>query len=163
MEQKPKAVGPSPRRLRVALVLSLAFNLLFVGLAVGAVLNWRSDGGPPRSFDLSSSPLGRALEPEDRRAIAEALRDRSPVRPPSRSERSALTQSIVDVLREDPFDVERFTELLNGQMNRGQEIQEAAQSILVGRIAELSPQERLDFADRIERQMRRGPSDGPRN
>ena len=163
MPQEPKTAGPSSRGLRLALVASLALNLLFVGLAVGAAFNWRSGGGPPRSFDLSVGPLGRALEPEDRRAITEALRERARIRPPSRSDREAMAREVVQLLREEPFDLDRFADLLSAQRSFGQEVQAAAQTVFVARIAGLSAQERADLADRVERQLGRDGHEDRRN
>lgn len=163
MSQGPKLGGPSSRGIRIALVASLALNLLFVGLVVGAAVNWRSGGGPPRSFDLSVGPLGRALEPEDRRAIAEALRDRTRSAPSSRSDREAMAREVVQLLREEPFDLDRFADLLSAQRRFGQEVQAAAQTAFVTRIAGLSAQERADFADRVERQLGRDGHEGGRN
>lgn len=163
MSQGSKSAGPSSRGLRLALVASLALNVLFVGLAVGAALNWRSDGGPPRSYDLSVGPLGRALEPEDRRAIAQALRDRARIRPPSRSDREAMAREVVRLLREDPFDLDSFADLLSAQRSFGQEVQAAAQAVFAERIAGLSAQERADFADRVEGQLGREGEEDRRN
>jgi Heavy-metal resistance len=57
----PRAPG---RWMRVALVLSLAVNLLVAGMAVGVALR----GGPPETAvrDLGFGPFAAALSPADR-------------------------------------------------------------------------------------------------
>ena len=70
--------NPPPRMklwLRVVLVLSLAFNLLIVGISAGAMFTWskwKSHHGP--RMDLSAGPMTRALSREDRRAIGKEMR-----------------------------------------------------------------------------------------
>ena len=65
------------RRFRIVLILSLAANLLFIGLMVGAVMRHGHAG--PRYRDRPPSvgaALFRALPREDKREIREAMHQR---------------------------------------------------------------------------------------
>lgn len=64
----------SPTWMRIALVASLAVNLLIVGMVVGTVA---SGGGPGQGRDAvrdaGGSPFVRALEPKDRRGVLRGM------------------------------------------------------------------------------------------
>ena len=156
-----EVVKPPSRWLRTALVLSLALNLLLVGLAVGAAVNYRTSGGPPRNFDLSVGLLGRAMSPEDRQAVSEALREMPRGHTPGRRDMAALMGELTGVLRAEPFDAGAFTAMLDRQGQLWSDVQKTGQSVVVARIAAMTAEQRAAFADRIDAQLSRGP-DGPR-
>ena len=138
-----------PRRLwRVVLVVSLALNLLVLGLLAGAALR---DGSPrgPRGFDLSLGPIGQALDRSDRRAIAASLRRNPDLRPLRRSEMRPGLDEVDAVLRADALDEARLRQALARPMDRLRNLQDAAVDALVDRIAAMSPTERAALADRI--------------
>ena len=153
-------VKPPSRWLRVALVVSLCVNVLFVGLAVGAALNFRKSGGPPRNFDVSVGVLGRAMTPEDRRAVGEALRALPHSHAPGRRDMAEVMRELTGLLRAEPFDAGAFAAALQRQGQLRLDVQSAGQGIVVARIAAMSAEERAAFADRIEDQLRRAPT-GP--
>ena len=143
-----------PRQLwRVVLIISLALNFIIVGIVAGAALSGRLGKGAPRSFDLGQGPLARALSQQDRRAIGQSLRRGSgDLR---RQDMRAQTEALVSQLRQDPFDPAALRSLLDTQDARLDQLRLRAKEALVARIADMSPQERAAFADRLEIELRR--------
>lgn len=152
---------PPPRRpgrwLRVALVVSLALNLLMVGLGIGRAL--RPDLLGPAAVvlrDLSFGPFTEALGPADRAALREAFAERAPTLREAwhihRGEQAAL----VAALRAEPFAAEAVAALLEGQHRRLGAMADDARAVLVARIAAMSADERVAYADRLEAAFARG-------
>lgn len=153
MAPDPKPSAPAPRWMRIVLVLSLAMNLAVAGLVIGSAWKWSRDGGPPRSVDLSLGPLGRALAPQDRRAVIERMRDGMDPRPDyGEIRRSAATMATL--LRSPEFDADAFAAELDRIRMMAGAFQQAGQAALVARIAAMSPEARQALADRFEEQGR---------
>ncbi|QQA43651.1 periplasmic heavy metal sensor [Pelagovum pacificum] len=158
---------PPPRRpnrfVRVIFVLSLALNLLVVGVIVGRLVGGPKFG-PPR-FDMALGPVGQAFEPADRRAILQGLRARDDLELPSRRDFRQFSGELLVLLRAEPFDEAALIEAMERQRRRFSGLFEAVQTETVEFIAGLNPDERAAFADRLEQSMdRRGPGkpDGAR-
>jgi hypothetical protein len=145
-----------PRLLRIVLILSLALNLLVAGLVLGALLGGR-DRMPPHRVDVSLGPLGRALTPPDRLAIAAEVRGRSEFRPLAPSERRRAMAETLAALRAQPFDPDALSAVLAAQRAAGTEALEIAQEVLVKRVSEMTAAERAALADRLETETRRSP------
>ena len=145
----------SPRWMRVLLVVSLAANLLVLGAAVGMVLR----GPPPAArslLDGAASPLLGAMG-EDRRAlIVGEMRERSPRFRENRSELRAAFGAVLAELRSERFDPEALGAALARQDAALQQRQAIGRDVLLSQIAEMSPDERRAFADRLEETVRRG-------
>lgn len=147
----------TPRRWgRILLVASLALNLAVIGIVAGAVFMGGKKGGHQR-FDLTVGPLTRAMEPEQRDAVREALRESGAF---ERGERSAIRVDVAVLtatLRADVFDETAFREALNRQRARLQTAQDAMLDAVAASVTDMTPKDRAAFADRLEEQMRRGP------
>lgn len=150
--EKPK----TSRGVRIILVASLAVNLLVLGLAMGAVFSGRA-GGPPR-FDLNLGPYARALNASDRQAIGQTLRDRNDLRPMAGGERRAAKQAFLDALRADPFDPTLIEDQLSAQRDRTMRLVNAGQAAMIERINGMSNEQRVQFADRLDRELRHHPA-----
>ena len=151
------------RVLRIALILSLALNLAVIGLVAGAVVRFR-DGGPPQRFDFSLGPLGRALEPGDRRAIGQALRDRRDLHPGRPLDWRAGLDELAAILVAEPFDPEALGAYLANIRGQGAALIAAGQEVMVDRIAAMSAEERAALADRVRAEGRgHGRSDRDRD
>ncbi|MCK0138412.1 periplasmic heavy metal sensor [Aliiroseovarius sp. F47248L] len=147
---------------RVLLVVSLTLNLLVLGLVIGAKLGGHRDQGfdprgPNRGAirDLGFAPVAGALERSDRREIGKILRDRSGSFAENRKKLEAEFQDMLSTLRADPFDPEALLLTMTQQSERMRQRGELARSVLVERIAQMSMSERREFADRIERSIRK--------
>jgi len=147
------------RGLRILLVASLALNVAVVGLAIGAAGNWKR-GGPPRQIDLGAGQLIRALPREERRAMGEAMRNDPNVQLPSRRDVQQTMETVVEILRADPFDRAALDGVLSEMRERTTVARNAGSGLLLDRIAEMTLEERGAFADAIERG---GPRERPRN
>lgn len=155
---------PQSRRLRIALAISVGLNLLVAGLVIGAAFQ----GGPNRdqmSRDLGFGPFSEALDLDQRRALRDNLMQKSPeIRGAMQQRRADLTQ-LLAALRAEPFDaiamqnaLETMRNRLTGQLTLGQN---ALAEVLIA----MPTEERLKFADRLERGQRRDGKDrnGDRN
>ena len=140
------------------LAVSLVFNMLIVGIVAGFLLANSGDrggrlDGPTRS--LVGTPFIRALEPEDRRALAlEIRRDDARLRE-NRSALRARFEALLDALNADPFDPEAVRAILREQRDIALRRQNIGEALLVDQLQKLSPDERAAYADRLARDLRR--------
>lgn len=145
-----------PRRwLRWLLIVSLACNLAVAGLVIGVAIKFRD--GPPRAFDLSIGPLARALDREDRKWMMAELATAYELRPRSDADREAEALALAEVMRREPFDAAAFATAVTTMAGRAEDLQRAAQDVLVARIASMTPEERRALADRLMAQVTDGP------
>lgn len=149
--------GASLRGIRVLLIGSLALNLLFGGMLLGAFL--RPDGPvmapPPRpAAEAPLAALARALPPAERRAILGEARDRRGDR--GRDQRETAASELAALLRADPFDPAAVSALIEEQARSVRESEAALRAALVERLGTMTPAERLALAERVEAEARRG-------
>lgn len=141
---------PKPRRIwRIVLILSLAMNLAVAGLVVGFGVREKTDGRSPRSFDVGLGPIGGALDREDRRAIADALRNDPNVRRPGRQEFRETVTEFAQILQAKPFDPDAMRGFFETANSRISAVQLAAQSALIDRVAQMTDAERAALAARL--------------
>ncbi|AWB47946.1 hypothetical protein HYN69_04925 [Gemmobacter aquarius] len=142
--------------VRIALAISVALNLLVIGLVAGAVLR---DGGPRGRMgnDLALGPFTEALAPADRAALRQEFMQRMPEMRDARRQMRADFKGLLLALRAEPFDVAAVRGLIAGQSERMAGRLAVGQDLLVGRIEAMTPEARAAFADRLEEGLRRGP------
>ncbi|MFC4670097.1 periplasmic heavy metal sensor [Seohaeicola nanhaiensis] len=148
MDMPPPAPQPARSRwwLRGLLIASLALNLLFVGLAVGAAMRFGGHDGkrPPPSV---GSALYRAMPQEDRVAMREEMRK---LRDADRgTTRKADAERIAEALRQTPFNQTALGELVHQQMTRQSGWFTATQTAWLERVAAMSAEEREAYAERL--------------
>tara|TARA_R110002094_G_scaffold19915_1_gene31513 strand:- start:25 stop:456 length:432 start_codon:yes stop_codon:yes gene_type:complete len=139
---------------RTVLVLSLALNVAVIGGAVGMVVSGRAHDGPPQRMSFDFGPVGRVLEPEDRRAIGQAMRKRG-AQPLEQNEMSEKVRDLAAELRAEPFDVDAVAQIVGSFRIRSEKIQQDAQIAFLARLAVMTPQARAALADRLENGGRR--------
>jgi len=141
--------------LRIALLVSLAFNLLVVGVVAGALVT-RGGGMADRAvlLDLSFAPYTRALDESGRMAMREAWRMRSPEWRDLRATRRAEIDVFVAALRASPFDPTPVREILDNQQARNAAHQQVAHDVLVAHLESLGAAGRSGYADRLEDAVR---------
>lgn len=139
--------------VRVTLFLSLAINLLILGIVAGFLVL----GGPDRRADRDGRDLGsfytRALTDADRRALrrefmaglADGRRDRDTL--------MADLHAPLETLRTTPFDADAFASAMADQSTRRAQREELGRRLLAARIAAMSDAERAAYADRIEERL----------
>ncbi len=155
----PAPTPPRPGRgLRLALIASLALNLLFLGLLAGGLMI-----DPQRHAQTVAGPdlraLWRALPDESRQALRAEFRERAGERerPDRGARRERLSESeaeLLALLRAESFDAAAFSALLESRRKAMTERAEAAQSLFVARLAALDAAERAAVADRYEETRR---------
>ncbi|MDM7933394.1 periplasmic heavy metal sensor [Tabrizicola sp.] len=153
----PTPPTPSARGLKIALAISVALNLAVAGMVAGA---WLKDGpsrGMPR--DLSFGPFSEALSLEDRRALRKSLIDRAPGFRETRQAAQAEFAALLDALRASPFDPGAVQSALAAIEARNAGRLELGRGLIEARIAQMSDADRLAFADRLEKGLRRTKRD----
>ena len=147
----------APLWMRVLLVVSLALNLLVAGVVVGHVVRDGDHGRGPRPVEIALGPFARAMDAGDRRAILESLRGNPDLQPLSRDQRAAAFGEILATLRAEPFDRARAEAALSAQAQRVQGLERALQGALLDRLAALTADQRVAFADRLQAELDHGP------
>ncbi len=139
------------RWMRLLLIASLALNLLIVGLVAGAFLA----GGKPGSRgaegrEFQRQPLIGALDPSVRRDVVRELRETAGrPREHSRDLRGRF-RAYLGALRAEEFDITRVEQLLAEQRASMGGWQDAVDAALLKKLAEMTEDERLAYADRLE-------------
>lgn len=158
LDPTPAAPARSGRGLRIALGLSLAVNLLILGLVAGAALH----GPPDRSKmerDLNFGPFAEALRPEDRRALRREILQRAPELRESRDRMRLDLAGLLEALRADPFDPVRLEAVMNAQQERLAGQIALGANVIRDYLTGLDAAERRAFADRLEHSLNRGPDE----
>jgi uncharacterized membrane protein len=144
----------SGRGIKIALVISLALNLLILGVFAGEFLR----GGPGR--DLGFGPFAAAFTDADRKALRREFRQRMPDLRASRVAQREAMAGVAAALRAEPFDPEELRAAVAATAARLGDRVQIAQELLVGHLSAMSPEDRAAFAGRLEAAAARGP--GPR-
>lgn len=154
--------SPKPKRqwLKPVLVISLACNLLIVGIVAGFVMSNRGDmdrrdrvDGPARS--LVGIPFIRALEPEDRRRLNDRIeRDGARLRE-NRAELRARFETLLTALTAEPFDPDAVQSIFREQRSIALNRQNIGEALLIEQLTQMSASEREDYAKRLARDLRR--------
>ncbi|TCP41330.1 periplasmic heavy metal sensor [Rhodovulum marinum] len=158
----PGAPDPQPPRtrtwVRVALVTSLALNLLILGIVGGAVIGHGRDRGPQATIGPGDyGPYGRAFTEADRAALRAALKDQAPRLGQNRAAVRDGFRDLLAALRAEPYDHARVARVMETQQARVQDQAALMRGLMLDRIAAMPPEARAGFADRLERVLRRGP------
>lgn len=153
--EKATAAAPGPSRgVRLTLVISLALNLLVIGVLVGGALTGRRPdfGGGP---DFTLGPFARALDSADRLAIRNDLRKSLDEHGFARRDRSAALNAFLAALRADPFDSAAVAAIFDGQRDQALAAMSAGQDVLLNRLEQMTPEARAAFADRLSQELTR--------
>jgi uncharacterized membrane protein len=147
----------TPGWVRALLIASLAANLAVAGIVAGAA--WRGgDRGAPR--DVGFGPFTEALSREDRALLRKEFLARSPDMRDMRRAMREDARAVLVALRAEPFDEAAFRRALSDHRSRIQDRVSLGETLLVDRVAGMTPEDRRAFADRLEDRLRRGPKPG---
>ena len=141
------------RILRVVLVISLALNLLVLGVMAGGVMKGVQTHRGGQTSDIRA--LWLALPDEARREARQAEGPRNPEhRAEQREERRARAAArqaeMLALLRAPAFDAQAFSTLLQADHNERSERIAQAHEAFVVRISALDAAERAAMADRLQ-------------
>ena len=150
-EQKPR----KGRGWKVLLVVSLALNLLFIGLIGGAMARFGGPGPHGGHEGARGGSLGtavfRALPKEDRRAMFRLMvssRSSKPEREAGAGGQEAL--DLLANLRADPFNTETLLRFAEQQADRYSNRRQQFAKAWAERVSAMSVEERRAYADRLE-------------
>lgn len=143
-----------PRLFKVVLGLSLALNLLVIGVIVGAGAR---GGGPMRGAGLTNyaMPYVKALPGEDRRAIFKRMRRDGVPEMPDRKQRRALYFQMVSVLEADSFDKVAAEAILKQQGTTSVAAMTAAQTAWIEHVSEMDDAARQAYAVDVQQVLER--------
>ncbi|MFK7881277.1 periplasmic heavy metal sensor [Roseobacter sp.] len=155
--QKAKLSG----RYKAILGVSLAVNLLVVGMVAGAAFRFGGEGGPR---DMRSAGLGAyglpymiALPPEARREIIREIKSERNGQKLDRSARRALYNDVLNALRAVPFDADSLATSVAQQADTTISVQQSAQSAWLVVVSQMSDAERQAYADEVENALKKRP------
>lgn len=143
--------------LRIALIVSVALNLLVAGAVVGALVSdnrperrseprlWRGGANGPPEVGM----LARGLEGQQRRELHRRLRADGGLREGLQRIRAGRSD-LLDALRAQPFSAQELEAALRQQRSVQIELADRGMGVISDVIAEMSDAERAAFADRIE-------------
>ncbi|ETX28379.1 periplasmic heavy metal sensor [Roseivivax isoporae] len=153
-----------PRRgrwMRIALVLSLAANLVVGGIVAGTFLREGPHRGGARGPD-HGFVYYRAFTEEERRALRQAIRQDMGRDADAPQDRAARRAAFLDgyretaaALRADPFDPAALDRALGQQNERATERRARGQEVLVEFLAAMAPEDRAAYAERLSREIAR--------
>lgn len=158
-ETKAVETGPDAPRLsrglRLVLILSLGLNLAVAGTVVALAIK-----GPPKPRgdmvrDLGFGAFNEALDEKDRDALREGFRKKMPDLGKARSVMRDDLDAVLAVLRAEPFDPAALDAVLVAQRDRVLERLQLGQTLLRERFVAMTPAQRAEFADRLEKSLTR--------
>lgn len=143
---------PKRRWMPIVLVISLALNLLVVGMAAGTA--WRLKGSDHAKAPPGFGPaLYRALPKGERNAM---WRELSALHRKGAKERAEDFAAMSQALRAVPFDPAAVEVLLQQQTRSMVEIQDELKTRWLERVTAMSDAERQKYADRLQEVVARG-------
>ena len=148
----PAKVTPTnvPRKFRVVMVVSLAFNLLFVGLVVGMIIKGPPQGHGRDGADRIRDFYFQALSRDDRFELRKQMRAQGLDLGAGRAQIRGNLASIVATLREDPFDATAFEHAVKGQDQTMAKMRSKGQQVFVDYVRGLDAAARAEIADRLD-------------
>lgn len=138
----------TPRWVKIALVASLALNLLILGTIGGRILAYRHAGGPPPAVRGGPHLLTftRTLPAERRFEIWKVTRkELRALRPLRKDVRRARAQARA-VLAAEPFDKQKFTDVQMHVFDAEMAFRREAQTLFITIAGALTPAERSAFS-----------------
>ncbi len=146
---------PAPKRkwMPILLVVSLALNLLIVGVILGTALRFKGS-------DRADAPPGfgpalyYALPKSDRKALRGELSD---LRGKGSHRRKQDFTALSQALRAVPFDPAAIENLLAQQSKATADLQAALHQQWLAQISAMNDDQRAAYADRLEDVVKRGP------
>lgn len=146
--------------VKVLLFLSLALNLLVVGVVAGAF--FRPGHAPDRRSpeialrgDLGLGPYGQAMDRNDRRQLREALVSRAPDRRDTAAKMRSSMVDIISAMRSTPFKIDDVRALIDVQQSRIVGSQDDSKDLFLDHLAGLDDAGRQAYADRLEKVISR--------
>lgn len=137
---------PKRKWLVILLVISLAVNLLIVGLVLGTFLRYRGHDQartPPGFVPALYFTLPKSEQKALKSLVSEQRRHES-------RRRGQDFEALGDALRQTPFDPALVSSLLDEQAQATADLRNALHQEWLARVTAMSDEERLRYAERLE-------------
>lgn len=164
MEEEMTNPNPGPekkaagRGIRIALFLSLALNLLVVGMVGGAIWDNRGKIGPRAdlgpAMDAGMVPFGQALDRAQRREFGRELANRNRELDQNRGRVREQIEALTSAISAVPFDAEALRSAFTDAQQMLNDRQRIGAEVLIDRIAAMSDEERATFVERLKKSLR---------
>jgi uncharacterized membrane protein len=146
---------PAGFNLRVALMASLALNVLIIGAVAGTLLVSRHHGRGGHGFKGAGlSGFARTLPPERGEAMRQKLESNRATLEPLRQEEREARDAARSVLMTEPFDVEKFKATLSRVVDADEKEKRARMALFAETAATLSPEERRQLHNWFEKRRK---------
>ena len=146
--------GGMRRSVKVVLIVSLALNMLVLGMVGGMMYH----GGPitkAMSAQMTAyGPLTRALSREDRAMIGQTMRSELGDARQSRQKRAAGIKALKTALMADDYNSDTVHQLIVELQDIGLKRYTLGQRLLHERLDTMNDEERRAFANRLEERHR---------
>jgi uncharacterized membrane protein len=144
-----------PRWLAAAFLVSLAINLLVLGVVAGAAWRWRALG-PPGGESLGGLfAFAVQLPTERRQQIGQVLEPRRAEFKRLRGEIRQLRDARIRLLSAEPFDAQAFAAAQQQFLDAQLTLRRLEQATVSGAVDRMTGTERQAFANFLERMQRR--------
>lgn len=137
------------RWLRVVLVLSLALNLIIVGLVAGAAMRFGHKGPPPHVGEHPGSPILRALDHDDRREVGRSIRKTYRAYAATAESEQSFYLKLADVIEADPLQPDALRDASAALDMRMSERRVIAQKAWMEKVLGMSADDRRAYAERM--------------
>lgn len=151
VREQPKP--ETPRWMRILLGLSLALNLLIIGLVGGAMVRFGGPDGMRPSPRSIGAILYRALPGEHRRALRSHSRQ---TRGAHVKQRRGQIMAVSAAIRAVPFDADAVVVVLDAHRSGLDQAQQSLQQAWLAQVEQMSDADRQAYAERLENQPKRG-------
>ncbi len=156
-EKSVKQPGGMRPWLRVLLGVSLALNLLIVGLMGGAmVMRGKWQEHHKTRLEMMGGPMTRALSREDRRAMGREMRQNFGNRQTMHEEMRAGMEDLIADLKAVPFEAQAVANYMAGHHAEFNARLEQGQALLLQRLTKMDDAERAAYADRLLTVLQQG-------
>lgn len=151
-------VPKTARGIKIALAVSVAINLAVAGVVGGLALNGGPGGRGDRMVrEVGFGPFDAALSPQDRMALRRTVVSRLGDFRAMRLKMQDDLIAVVAALRSDPYDPAAMSAAFDAQANRLSDRLKQGNLLIRDYLLALTPEARLDFADRLDRALKHGP------
>lgn len=144
------------RMVKILLAASLMCNLAVGGIFAGMWLR-QGEGPPPPSVmrNLAFGPYGEAMSRPQRKALARSFSQSHADPRAMRAQMESEFAQILVALRQVPLDEGALRQAVSTQQARALQRMEDAQKSLLGVILQMTDEERLTFAQKLEEELSR--------
>jgi len=149
---------PTGRGVRIALFVSLAINLLILGMVGGAIWDNRGKIGPRANLgpavDAGMVPFGQAMDRKQRDEFMQELATRNRELDNNRGRVREQMEDLVAAISSVPFDPDALQAAFADAQTSLVERQQIGADVLIERIAAMSDEERAEFVKRFRKSLR---------